>query len=257
MQEKKMIMAERIWIDSKNGRIAGLLQTAGNLAQAPLAVVLHGIGDHKSTPFMSAIANGLQERGIGTLRIDFNGHGESDGSFGQMTISKEVDDAVAAVAYAKALPGTGSVFLVGHSQGGVVAALAAGRLGNQLDGLQLLAPALILKDGAREGNILGGTFNPNDLPEELPIVWGVLGRHYIEDARELQIDEWLERYHGPLNIVHGTADAVVPYHYSEKLNTRNKNSRLHLLQGYGHSFEPNCSLCVKLIGDFVNETCIQ
>ena len=243
-------MTKEISYNSPNGRISGLLDLPelGEKKKCAIAILLHGIGDHKSTPFMNTLSAGLLQKGIGTLRIDFNGHGESDGNFTDMTISSEVKDAVAAINYVKQLPETDRILLVGHSQGGVASILTAGLIGNEsIDHLVLLAPAIVLKDGARNGNILGGTFNPEQLPETLPIVWGVLGRNYIADAQHLPIYEEFVKYKGETTIIHGTADEVVPTSYSEKLKQLNSNAKLYLLDGFGHSFEPDATAVCKHI----------
>lgn len=247
-------MIKRINYTSKNGNIAGLLQLPELKAgeKCPIAIVQHGIGDHKDTPFMQAVANGLYEKGIGSLRIDFNGHGESDGTFTKMTISSEVDDATAAIEYVGSLPYTQNISLVGHSQGGVVASLTAGKKGRGvLTSVVLLAPAVVLKDGANSGNILGGVFDTNNIPETLPIVWGVLGKNYIKDAQQLRIYEEASKYDGPVSLIHGTADAVVATHYSEELDQRLAHSELNLLSGYGHSFEPDSSLAISTAANFI------
>lgn len=243
-------MTKEIAYNSANGRISGLLDLPelGTKKKCAIAILLHGIGDHKSTPFMNTLSAGFLQKGIGTLRIDFNGHGESDGNFTDMTISSEVKDAVAAISYVKQLPETDRILLVGHSQGGVASILTAGLVGNEsIDHLVLLAPAIILKDGARKGNILGGTFNPEQLPETLPIVWGVLGRNYITDAQHLPIYEEFVKYKGKTTIIHGTADDVVPTTYSEKLKQLNSKAELFLLDGFGHSFEPDATAVCKHI----------
>lgn len=242
-------MRKQISFNSANGKIVGLLDlpVLESGEKCPIAIILHGIGDHKATPFMSTVSDSLLNKGIGTLRIDLNGHGESDGNFTDMTISSEAADAIAAVHFAKQLPEAARILLIGHSQGGVASILAAGKIGNEIDNLVLLAPAIVLKDGAKNGNILGGEFDPNHLPETLPIVWGVLGRKYIEDAKQLPIHEEFLKYKGKVTIIHGTADNVVPTLYSEKLKELNKTAELVLLKDFGHSFEPNGSEVGKYI----------
>lgn len=242
-------MSKQITYNSANGKIVGLLDLPKlkEGEKCTIAVILHGIGDHKATPFMSTVSANLVEKGIGTLRIDFNGHGESNGNFTDMTISSEAEDAIAAVGFAKQLPQAERILLIGHSQGGVASILAAGELKDNIDHLVLLAPAIVLKDGARNGNILGGIFDPNQVPETLPIVWGVLGRRYIEDAKQLRIHEAFVNYKGKVTIIHGTADNVVPTTYSKELKQLNNSATLVLLKDYGHSFEPDGKEVTKYI----------
>ena len=60
------------------------------------------------------------------MRFDFNGHGDSDGEFENMTVLNEIEDANAILNYVKTDPHVRNIYLVGHSQGGVVASMLAG-----------------------------------------------------------------------------------------------------------------------------------
>ncbi len=246
-------MTETITYIGSKGSIAGFLQLPqGKNDKLTIAIILHGIGDHKDTPFMNAVNNELLTNGIGTLRIDFNGHGDSAGSFTDMTIPLEIEDARQAVNYVSSLPYVDKIVLIGHSQGGVVAGMLAGKLGKDaINGLVLLAPAAVLKDGALEGNILGGTFNTDDVPDTLPIVWGVLGKNYITTTQKLDIYGETRKYLGPTYIIHGTNDTVVPVHYAERYHKELPHSELSLLNGYGHSFDPNGAKVGELASNFI------
>jgi uncharacterized OsmC-like protein/alpha/beta superfamily hydrolase len=71
------------------------------------------------------ISRSLAERGIGVLRFDFTGLGESEGEFADTNFSSNVEDIVAAARYLEAEWEAPSL-LVGHSLGGT-AVLAAAR----------------------------------------------------------------------------------------------------------------------------------
>ena len=248
-------MITEVSFQGGKGKIAALLQLP-NLqvgGRCPVCVVLPGIGDDKGTPFMRLVGQILEQHGIGSLRIDFNGHGNSEGSFTDMTILNEAEDAEQAILYAKALPETSEVFVLGHSQGGVVTCLLSARMTNDIKAIVLMAPAFILHDGALEGNILGGKFNPNNLPETLPISWGVLGKEYLRTAQQLDIYGAIQQYGGPLCIVHGTDDPVVPIAYADRLKNLMPLAILHRVEGLGHSFEPDPSKAVNLAAEFLKE----
>jgi putative redox protein len=71
------------------------------------------------------IARALTQRGIGVLRFDFTGLGESEGDFADSTFSGNVRDLIAAAAE---MAGKGMVpkLLIGHSLGGAAVLAAAG-----------------------------------------------------------------------------------------------------------------------------------
>ncbi|MBI2255437.1 MAG: OsmC family protein [Proteobacteria bacterium] len=71
------------------------------------------------------IARALTQRGIGVLRFDFTGLGESEGDFADSTFSGNVRDVVAA-ATGMAGKGMAPRLLIGHSLGGAAVLAAAG-----------------------------------------------------------------------------------------------------------------------------------
>lgn len=71
------------------------------------------------------IARSLTQRGIGVLRFDFTGLGDSEGDFADSTFSGNVRDVVAAAAE-MAAKGMAPRLLMGHSLGGAAVLAAAG-----------------------------------------------------------------------------------------------------------------------------------
>ena len=114
--------------------------------KCPLVICCHGFGGTLDFHLWPPLAARLNEHGIGVLRFDFNGCGKSDGEFQHMTVGNEVDDALNVIAYARDLAKFSSISLVGHSQGGVVAGMAAGRCGGaQIRSLVLMSAAAVLR----------------------------------------------------------------------------------------------------------------
>lgn len=68
-----------------------------------LVVLMHGFTSNKQERVMTAIASGLQKKGIAYIRFDFNGHGESEGDFQNMTVANEIEDAKKVYKYARSL----------------------------------------------------------------------------------------------------------------------------------------------------------
>lgn len=178
--------------------------------KAPVVVLCHGFTDRMGTEPLESVARALLERGFQVVQFDFNGHGESGGTFEEMTVSNEVLDTLAVLErYAERRK-----VLVGHSQGGVVAALAAARATpGTVEALVLLAPGSVLRDDAQRGRIFDAVFDPADPPESVPVMGGkfTLGRGYIVDAQGLKIYEEFAGYSGRLCVIHGTGDRVVPW----------------------------------------------
>ena len=139
------------------------------------------------------ICDTLQAHGIASIRFDFNGHGQSEGEFKDMTVPNDIDDAKKVVEYVRDLRYVSDLAIVGHSQGGVVASMTAGELSAEqgesaFKAVALMAPAAVLREDAIKGNTMGKTYDPFD-PGEFIELWGgmKLGGNYIKTAFNLPI----------------------------------------------------------------------
>lgn len=246
---------ESIWIDGSKGRLKAVIHkpelTQGQ--QCPMVMFCHGFGGTKEGPLFEITADSLCAHGIASIRFDFNGHGESEGDFQEMTVPNEIEDAKKVYEYVRDLRYVSDVAIVGHSQGGVVSAMVAGELGSEaFKAVVLLAPAAVLREDAIRGSTMGKTYNPLDPPEYVEL-WGGkrLGRDYIKTAFYLPIYETASGYSGPALIIHGTADRVVPYTYGERFHQLWTGSQWELLDGLDHGFGPNVYRADQLMIDFL------
>ena len=248
---------EQISLDGGKGRLAAILQkpTLAQGAQCPMVVFCHGFGGSKEGPLFELIADSLQAHGIASLRFDFNGHGASEGEFVDMTVPNEIEDAMKVIEYVRDLRYVSKVALVGHSQGGVVASMTAGKLEpGDIAAVALMAPAAMLRDDAIRGSTMGANYNPLDPPEFVEL-WGGkrLGRNYIKTAFSLPIYETAANYQGPALIVHGTGDRVVPYTYGERYKSVWPKAKVEILDAQDHGFGQNIYRATRLVSDFLIE----
>ena len=241
-------------IDGDHGKLAAVLQTPDK-SPYPLVILCHGFTGKKESPIAVSIANKLEAAGIASIRFDFNGHGESEGNFQDMTILNEIEDARKVYNYVANLPQVTSVSIEGHSQGGVVASMLAGQLGDsKIKALALMAPAAVLRDDAIRGNLFGTTYDPMSPPAFVEIYDGFkVGRGYILTAQTLPIYETAAKYQGPALMVHGTNDVVVPYTYSISYQKIYPNGKLELLQKFDHGFNQDLNRATQIVADFFIE----
>ena len=248
---------ERVTIDGDHGKLQAVIQKPDLKPgqQCPMVVFCHGFGGTKEGPLFELITDSLQKHGIASIRFDFNGHGESEGKFEDMTVPNEINDAKKVIEYVRDLRYVSKIALVGHSQGGVVASMTAGEMGSDISAVVLMAPAAVLRDDAIRGSTFGKQYNPLDPPEYVEL-WGPqrLGRNYIKTAFSLPIYETAANYHGPALIIHGNGDRIVPYTYGLRFHQQWKGSEYVLQEYFDHGFSQNIYRTTDIVSDFLLRT---
>lgn len=247
---------DSLYIQGAEGRLFTEIQKPkSSKEELPLVIICHGFGGNCNSGLLKDIANDLMADGIASLRFDFNGHGKSDGEFQNMTVPNEIQDLKDVISWAQSQDWVKDISLVGHSQGGVVASMTAGELGDKvIKSLVLMAPAAVLRDDALRGNTMGAIYDPWNMKAEyiqLPFGGLKLGRKYIESAVTLPIYETALKYTGPVLIIHGTHDRIVPYTYGQRYDYVYKNSSLELIEGEDHGFSVDTAGAAKLASDWL------
>lgn len=195
-----------------------------------MVILMYGFMSDKQDRVIGAVAAKLRQENIAYVRFDFNGHGESEGNFQNMTVINEIEDAQSIYEYVRTLDYVGEVALLGHSQGGVVAGMLAGELGaERINRLVLMSPAAVLRDNALDGIMFGIRFDPNNIPEYISVFGHRVGHAYLQTAQ----------YTGPVCIIHGTEDSIVPYSYGVRFSEGNDDTVVHLIEGDDHAFSRN------------------
>ncbi|NZA26381.1 alpha/beta fold hydrolase [Luteimonas sp. SJ-92] len=153
--------AEREFVFRSAGlELPGTLALPDGAGPFPAVVLVHGSGPQDrdqrigpNRPFRD-IARGLAARGIAVLRYDKRTHAHPQpGALEGFTIDDETtDDAVAAVAAMRKLPeiDPAGLFVLGHSQGGMLAPRIARRSGDVAGVILLAAPSRPLLDVLQE-----------------------------------------------------------------------------------------------------------
>ena len=193
------IKTDILTITGSKGMLSAILQRPDTMQHGklyPMALILHGFASNKNDPIVSTISNKLLEQNCATMRFDFNGHGESEGDFSDMTVPNEIEDARCVLHYIQSLDYVQDIYIVGHSQGGVVASMLSGLEGNcRIQKLVLLAPAAVLRDDTIRGNTMGKSYDPVNPPAKVQIREHIyLGREYIKSAFRLPIYETAQKY---------------------------------------------------------------
>lgn len=250
---------EAVSIDGDHGRLKALIQKPELKPgeKCPMVIFCHGFSGTMNGPLFELVADTLQAHGIASIRFDFNGHGESEGEFKDMTVPNEIEDAKKVVEYVRDQKYVSSLAIVGYSQGGVVASMTAGLLSEELGepafkAVALMAPAAVLRDDAIRGSTMGKTYDPFD-PGEYVELWGglKLGGNYIRTAFSLPIYETAAKYQGPALIIHGNADRVVPYTYGERFHQIWPKSELVIQEYFDHGFSQNVYRTTDIVSEYL------
>jgi uncharacterized protein len=153
------------------GNLDAVLTTPPDVEQPPVALLIAGSGstDHDGNgpqakpATLKKLAEQLAERKIATLRYDKRGAGGWKPEFGKpedFRFKDYVDDAVSLVNYLKSGGKFGRVVVIGHSEGGLVAVLAARQV--QVDRLVLLVTA-----ARRQGDLVKAQLEKRQIPPDI------------------------------------------------------------------------------------------
>ena len=201
-------VAERVWFGSTSGpRLAGLIDPPAGTVRG-WGVFAHGFTLGKDCPAASRICKQLAGDGIGMLRFDNLGLGDSEGDWGDGSFSHKVADTAQAVRY---MEGSGRPvrILVGHSFGGA-AVIAAAHLVDTVRAVASIGapyePAHVEHNyDALVERILGDG--------EAPFLIGgkalTLRKHFIEDVRAADLRERIRTLRRALLVMHSPTDNTV------------------------------------------------
>ncbi len=170
-----------------NGPLKGAMLLPPLAIGRPAVVVIPGSGptdrDGNSpmgieAGYLKMLAGALAERDIASIRVDKRGMFSSKGQFADpndVSFDDYAGDARAWLQAARERTGAGCAWLLGHSEGGLVALIAAQAAGPDLCGLVLVStPGRPLGEILRE-QLEGNPFNKPILPQALAAVAALEG----------------------------------------------------------------------------------
>jgi len=219
----------------------------GGTKLGTMVVLGHGVTGNKDRPLLVALAEGLAAKGWPCLRISFSGNGESEGDFGDSTITKEIGDLKAVLAN---VPQERRIAYIGHSMGAAVGVLtAAERMDIQalvsLAGMTHTADFVKREFGDVEPG-KGCMWEDEDCP---------LSQAFADDLGEIgDTLDAAEKVMQPWLLVHGTADDVVPLKDSkDAFGAANCRKEFLEIPGAGHVFgEDSYPRIITAVDDFLS-----
>ncbi len=228
-------MEEKVFIDCAGRRLCAIHRTCGGASNALVIMAHGGPGGDKRGPLglFDVLAEKLEaELGLSSLRFDFMGYGESDGTPLDMTLRSRAEELGCVVNWARG-QGYRKLALVAESLGASVA-LKAER--PEIDVLVFLWPAVVLSD-----TDLKAYFSPDrqaELAERGYLLEGNIPvcAEFVRECRETNLVPALDRIRVPTLIVHGDADQCVPVAQAKMAHERIRAPKnLVIVPGGGHS----------------------
>lgn len=204
--------------------IAYLHRAATRNSRGPLLVWLSGYRSDMLGSKAVAVDSYAASTGLGCLRLDYSGHGQSAGRFTEGTISRWLEESVSVIDHVA----PEEIVLIGSSMGGWISLRVAAELrkrerGPDLKGMVLIAPApdftseLIepeLTDAQRRALNTQGYFEE---PSEYSPEPNIFTRALIEDGRRNRVLDGIIETGCPVHILQGMRDVDVPYQHALKL----------------------------------------
>ena len=220
--------------DYEDGIIYGKLFRPEREGKFPLIILSHGY--NAACGDFDGDSEFFARNGFASFAYDFAGgssRSKSTGKTSEMTLLTEKSNLITVLEYLirQDFVDSDKVVLLGASQGGLVSALVADEFPSKIKALELFYPAFCIPDDWRR------TF-----PEGSPIpegknFWGLdLGKEFFEVARAMHVEEVTGKFSGPVLILHGDNDQVVPYQSVWDAKKRYSDARLELFANEGHGF---------------------
>lgn len=187
--------------------LSGRLDLPDGAARA-YALFAHCFTCTKQSIAAVRIARALTQRGIGVLRFDFTGLGESEGDFADSTFSGNVRD-IAAAAVGMAEKGMAPRLLVGHSLGGAAVLAAAGDIESVVAVAVIGAPFDVKHVTLQFGDRLPELMEKGEAAVDLGGRPFVMRRSFIEDLDRHDQKSRIANLHRALLVLHSPVDQTV------------------------------------------------
>lgn len=201
--------------NSKNIKISGIITLPEDTPKA-FAMFAHCFTCTKDLINVRYISEALSKMGIGVLRIDFMGLGDSEGEFADTNFSSNIQDLIDAANYLKRHYQSPKL-LIGHSLGGAAAIFAAETIESikavsvigTPSNLEHLTPLFKSKMSEIQ---LNGSAIVDVAGREIEI-----GKDFVDELRIYNIKKKLNTLHKPILILHAPDDETVEIQHATEI----------------------------------------
>ena len=228
---------QQIAINNRDGRRLSALLSLPTDPRC-LIIACHGFrGAKENGGRIYSLGEKLSQIGMGLLAFDFQGSGQSEGQYSNLTLTRQASDLQDVINYAHRkyqLP----IIVLGRSFGGSTI-LAGASQDSLIAGYIFWSTTIFLKetftgldpvlaDQLEKGNTIVLTDEKGDYK---------LDPDLFQDFADHNMDDYIRAIgNRPVLIVHGLSDEVVPTKNAEHLAQLLPQAQLHLLAGADHRF---------------------
>jgi len=230
------ITIEDLIIKENDKEIYGKIYTPDAEGTFPTIIMCHGYnGCHAD--FVNECKYYAQH-GYVAYSFDFSGgsgRSKSKGKSTDMTIFTEKDDLITVFNYIKTLDNVNKdrIFLFGGSQGGLVAAMAAEELVDEVKALVTYFPAFNIPDNWRHN------YPTIDAIPEVVDFWGLkLGKNFFASMHDYYTFENIGKFDKDVLIIQGDKDPIVPLVTAKLAVNTYPSAELVIINGEAHGFTP-------------------
>lgn len=202
-------MGQHVEFPGKNGQtLVGVLEMPQGAPPRATALFAHCFSCSKDISAARVISRELARHGIGVLRFDFTGLGDSEGAFSDTNFSTNLEDLEAAAHWLSGEYG-GPDLLVGHSLGGAAVVTVASRLPMVKAVATIGAPS----DAEHVIHNFGSKLDEIAARGEAEVLLAgrpfTIKQQFVEDVSGAKVREAAANLRRPFLVLHAPTDQVV------------------------------------------------
>lgn len=220
----------------------------------PVILYLHGFGSRQSGEKAEFFRQRTLDAGLGFCSFDFQGHGQSGGDLGSVSLTRNLEDMASVHALLRSR-GFDRLILMGSSMGAGTALWYSMLHPDEIAAGVHIAPALEMDRGllAWAGDRVDHWQETGTIHFENDLVSCQLGWGLIEDLRAHPIDRLLSEYRTPCLLLQGKRDATVAWRSVADFATRCTFSgiELHLFGDGDHRLTDRKETLWRLMAEFL------
>ena len=219
---------EVLWIETESGKVESwLIRPVSDSPEGPVPAVIFGHGNGELIDFWPDELMGFTRLGMALLLVEYPGYGRSAGSPSQASITEAFNAAYDRLASRKGIDSSRIVLFGRSLGGGAVCALSSQR------------PAAAL--------ILMSTFTSARSFAKRYLAPSFLVRDPFDNLSAVK------KYKGPILIMHGTHDTVIPFSHATALHRSAGNGKLIVYEAGHNDCPPDWETFWKDIAVFLKE----